>query len=620
MLTFAAHKRGRMNFDRNTIFGFVALGVLFLAFFLYTSKEQRDFQKQKAIADSTKAAHMPKTDPKVVRLDSLRADSVRKTQALGSLDSQAKGPEQLQVLENDVLRITFTSKGGQPRRVELKQFKSYDSSLVSLGAQNGDHLSYRIETGTDQVAEISDLNFTASAVKRNADGSQQLDYTLQTPAGPVVHRFTLKKDDYLVDFNLQVPAANTKNNQLTLNWQDAAVQQQQDLSYERQQSFISFREDGDYDDYNVFKSGPKAFSKPVNWVAVKQQFFASVLIARNNFASGNVSWTPPSSEVVPGDHKIVTATASMQLLTTNGSAPLALYYGPNDYKLMKHYDLGMEAMVNLGSGLFAFVKYLNRWVILPVFDLLRKITPNMGIVILLLTLFIRLLISPLTYKSYVSSAKMKALKPEIDKMKEKNKGDQQAQSMAQMQLFREAGVSPLGGCMPALIQMPIFIALYNFFNSNIAVRGHSFLWAEDLSRYDSILDFGFHIPLLGDHLSLFTITAVITSLAISLYSMSMTPTQDNPMMKYMPYIFPVVMLFFFNKLPSALTWYYTVSNIITLLLQFLISKYIIDHDKILVQITENRKKPKKTGGWAEKMQQMQEQQKRLQEEQRKKKN
>ncbi|RYE01735.1 MAG: membrane protein insertase YidC, partial [Sphingobacteriales bacterium] len=219
-----------------------------------------------------------------------------------------------------------------------------------------------------------------------------------------------------------------------------------------------------------------------------------------------------------------------------------------------------------------------------------------------------------TYKSYVSSAKMKALKPEIDKLKEKNPGDQQAQSMAQMALFREAGVSPLGGCLPALVQMPIFIALYNFFNSNIAVRGKSFLWAEDLSRYDSILNFGFNIPLLGDHLSLFTITAVLTSLAISLYSMSMTPTQDNPMMKYMPYIFPVVMLFFFNKLPAALTWYYTVSNVVTLLLQFIIQKYIIDHNKILLQIEENRRKPKKAGGgWAEKMAQMQEQQKRIQE-------
>jgi YidC/Oxa1 family membrane protein insertase len=298
--------------------------------------------------------------------------------------------------------------------------------------------------------------------------------------------------------------------------------------------------------------------------------------------------------------------------------PLALYYGPNDYKILKQYDNDMENMVNLGSGIFAFVKYVNRWLVIPVFDLFKKVTTNYGIVILLLTLVIRLLISPLTYSSYLSGAKMKVLRPEIEQLKAKYGTDQQAISMEQMKLFREAGVNPLGGgCIPALLQIPIFFALYSFFNSSVDLRGESFLWANDLSQYDSILDLGFRIPLYGDHVSLFTITATLTSFLISVYSMSMTPDQGNPVLKYMPYIFPIILLFVFNSLPAGLTWYYTVSNIITLVLQFIIQNYIINHDKILAKMEENRKKPKTKSKWQERMEQMQEQQKKMQEMQQK---
>jgi YidC/Oxa1 family membrane protein insertase len=208
---------------------------------------------------------------------------------------------------------------------------------------------------------------------------------------------------------------------------------------------------------------------------------------------------------------------------------------------------------------------------------------------------------------------MKVLRPEIDKLKAKYGNDQQQISMEQMKLFREAGVNPLGGCIPALLQVPIFFALYSFFNSNVALRGARFLWADDLSQYDSILNLPFNIPFYGDHVSLFTITAVITSFAISIYSMSMTPDQGNPVLKYMPYFFPIILLFIFNKLPSGLTWYYTVSNIITLVLQFVIQNYIINHDKILAKMEANRKKPKTKSKWAERMEQMQEQQKKMQE-------
>jgi len=269
----------------------------------------------------------------------------------------------------------------------------------------------------------------------------------------------------------------------------------------------------------------------------------------------------------------------------------------------------------LGQGFYTFVRPINKYIVMPVFNFFKKYIVSFGIVIALLTLFIRLLTSPLVYTSYLSGAKMKALRPEIEKLKEKHKGDQQAVSMDQMKLFREAGVNPLGGCIPALLQIPIFFALYSFFNSSLDLRGQSFLWADDLSAYDVIVNFGFNIPFLGSHLSLFTLTAVITSFLISIYNMNMTPDQSNPALKYMPYIFPFILLFIFNSLPSALTWYYTVSNIITLILQFIIQNYIIDHDKILAKLEANRKKPKTKSKWQERFEQLQEQQKQMQQQQ-----
>jgi YidC/Oxa1 family membrane protein insertase len=272
----------------------------------------------------------------------------------------------------------------------------------------------------------------------------------------------------------------------------------------------------------------------------------------------------------------------------------------------------------LGSGIFACVKDINRGFVMPVFNFLSSKIASFGLIIALLTIIIRLLISPLTYQSYLSGAKMKLLKPEIDLLKTKYGEDKQSFGMEQMKLFRSAGVNPLGGCIPALLQIPIFFALYAFFNSNITLRGKSFWWAKDLSSYDSIFNLPFSIPFYGNHISLFTITAVITSLLISLYGMSNMQDNSNPVMKYMPFIFPVILLGVFNKLPSSLTWYYTVSNAITLLIQFVIQKYIINHEKILAQLQENKKKPATQSKWQEKINAMQESNKKLQSMQQKK--
>jgi YidC/Oxa1 family membrane protein insertase len=353
------------------------------------------------------------------------------------------------------------------------------------------------------------------------------------------------------------------------------------------------------------------FTNPVSWLGVRQRFFFAALAAKNSFTSGQLSWTLPNDSL----GVVIRSTAALKMqLPASGAAKaeLNLYYGPSDYQVLKKMPYGFDRIVNLGQGVYAFVRPINKYIIVPIFDFMRNLSgANLGLAIALLTLFIRLVTSPLTYSSYLSGAKMKALRPEINKLKEKFGDDQQSISMEQMKLFREAGVNPLGGCIPALLQIPIFFALFSFFNSEIALRGASFLWAQDLSAYDAPLRFGFYIPLFGDHLSLFNLLATLTSLLISVYSMSMSPDQSNPVMKYMPYIFPFFMLFFFNNLPSALTWYYTVSNLITLAMQFVIQNYIIDHDKILAQIQENRKKPKSKSKWQQKLEELQEQQKKL---------
>ena len=609
-----------MNFDRNTVIGFVVLALLFMGYFYFNSQQQSAFLKDKQRQDSIAKLNQPKpvVNPTT---DTVSKDTTNRPQLGGEFQQYGGGSEQLQALENELVKVVFTNKGGQPKYVELKNYKTPDSTLVKLASTDFDQLNYSIIPSANTTAEITSFYFTGGEVIKSADGSSVINYHLPVPGKSIIHQFILKPGHYLIDFNIVVNGANQlfSNNTVNFRWQNKAMKLQKDLSYERTQSKISYFTDDAFDYSNAASSDREEFTKSVSWIGVKQQFFNSTLIAKNKFTSGLVEWIAPQSDE---KNTVVQATAHLKYSlppTPAVTIPLSLYYGPTDYKILKQYKNEMEEMVDLGSGIFAFVKYINRWIILPVFDFLSTLTSNYGIVILLLTLFIRLIISPLTYSSYLSGAKMKALRPEIEQLKVKYGTDQQQISMEQMKLFREAGVNPLGGCIPGLLQIPIFFALYSFFNANVALRGKSFLWADDLSQYDSILNFGFHIPLLGEHLSLFTLTATLTSFLISIYSMSLTPDQNNPVLKYMPYFFPIILLFVFNSLPSGLTWYYTVSNLITLLLQFVIQNYIINHDKILANIEANRKKPKTKSKWQERIEQMQEQQKQIQSTQRKNK-
>ena len=605
-----------MGMDKNTVIGFVLIGALLIAMFIINSRSNQAYTIEKKRIEDSIALTKPKTDPLAALKDSIITDSIlaAKQKLPAVFITDTTNTEHLDTLENAVLKIVFTNKGGQPKTVELKTFNKFDGKPIILENGKFNKLSYVINTGNNQIAQTSDISFVSSSKTVNADKSQSISFVLKDSTGKeITHQYTMQADSYLVDFNISMNGADKLVSQNTINllWQSEAPQIEKDIKYERQQSQICYLKEGNYDFEHLGSGDDKKFEKPVEWLAIKQQFFITALSAKNKFQSAVVKWVVPADSL----HIISQTAANCSIQLPGGeiaTVPLQLYYGPSDYNVLSKYNNKMENIVPYGSGVFAFVKYINRHFLLPVFDFLRKHIASMGMVILLLTLLIRLITSPILYKSYLSGAKMKALKPEIDRLKEKHGDDKQAFSMDQMKLWKSAGVSPLGGCLPALLQIPIFMSLYYFFQSNISLRGENFLWAKDLAAYDSIASLPFSIPFYGDHVSLFTITATLTSLIISVYSMSTMQDNTNPVMKYMPYIFPVLLLGVFNNLPSALTWYYTVSNTITLILQIVIQKYIINHEKILTQIEENRKKPVKQSKFQERMAAMQESNKKLQ--------
>jgi len=614
-----------MKFDRNTVIGFVILAALFFGYFYYTNKEQSAYRKDKlakqqveqARIDSINKANQPKQDS-LARIQ----DSILKVTNPVAKFVLGDSIEKTSVLENSLIKVTFTNKGGQLKQVELKKFKGQDSLPVKLAGSDFDNISYSINTGSASVqrsAETADLFFSMGQTVTNKDGSQTLSFQLNpndSSGRSITHEFTIRPDNYMVDFIVRMKNAAQllTNNTMNLTWKYAAAQQESDISYEKQNTQVGYIKDGSFDYHTIAKRNDKNFDEKTTWIGIRQRFFYGILVAKNDFSSGNMEWTIPADSA----RTVVRSTANMKLTVpaaAESAIPFSMYYGPSDYHILKKYDMRFEKLINLGQGMYSFVRPINKFLILPVFDFFNGLTKNPGIAIILLTLLIRLLISPLTYTSYLSGAKMKALRPEIAKLKDKFGEDKQAMSMEQMKLFREAGVNPLGGCIPALLQIPIFFALFSFFNAETALRGADFLWSHDLAAYDAPIKFGFNFPILGGHLSLFNVMACITSFMISWYSMSMTPDQSNPVLKYMPYIFPVFLLFFFNNLPSGLTWYYTVSNLVTLGLQFVIQNYIINHDKILEKIELNRKKPKTKSKWQERLEQMQEQQKKMKESQ-----
>lgn len=603
--------------DRNSVIGFVLLGALLIGYIFWNQQSTNTAKLEKARQDSIANLNKPKEEQAKL-VDTTGAnpvqDSARLVNEYGPFAAAANGTEQQQVLENKLVKITFSNKGGEPRTIQLLDFKTSDGKPLFLQQGSFNRSGLKIPLANNQTLNTSDAFFSQQELQKNADGSQTLSYRLGTSASQYLeYVYTLKPDSYLVDYTINLIGMQNvlpKGN-INFQWNSQADRQEHNMEQERLNNQIHYRfADKDHDYFTLTNRSQEKLSKPIQWISFKQQFFNITLLARKeNFASAEINTKVPESGNIVGQNMTTLA------IPYNGAAaysfPMEVYYGPNHYQTLKRMDVDLEKIIPLGTGIFAFVKYVNKWIIIPVFNFLGSLTSNYGLIILLLTIFIRLIIAPFTYQSYVSAAKMKVLKPELDELRAKHKDDQQAFGVEQMKLFRSAGVNPLGGCLPALMQLPILVAMYSFFPSSIELRQESFLWANDLSTYDSIWNFGVNIPFYGDHISLFTILMTITSLILAFYNRGMTD-QSNPVMKYMPYVFPVMLLGIFNKLAAALTYYYFLSNVISILLQWVIQTFVINHDKIHAKIQANKSKPAKTSKWAGKLEEMQKRQQEIQ--------
>ncbi len=593
--------------DRNQVIGFSLLALLLIGYISYNQYEQKTYEAKKR-TDSVAQARLhpvPKVDS-IITPAAVAGVMDSATEALKKLQPPAyNGTAQTVVLDNKKISVEFSTKGAFPVAAQLKDYKTYGKKPLYLFNGAGNSLSAILPFDNGKATET--LYFTPTA-KTEADGSKSIDFSGDLGGGKKVDIiYSLAADDYMMHCNIILTGIPTPS--VKLHWNTTALHTEKDMTNERMNTQVYYRfKDNDHDYYTVSTSEQKNHHSEAAtaWVGFRKQYFSSVLIADEGFSKMDVKSTAKAD-----DSNVVAMNAAefmLPLKTNNNqqSASLKWYIGPNDYNTLKSYKMDMEDMVPLGYGIMSFVKYINRYVLIPIFYFLSSFIGNYAIIIMLMTVFIRLVLSFFTYKSYLSSAKMRVLKPELDELRAKIGDDQQKMSVEQMKLYREAGVNPLGGCLPMLFQLPILLSMYYMFPSFIEFRQKSFLWADDLSTYDSIFNFHFTIPFYGDHVSLFTLLMTASSLFLAVYNRNMTPQDpNNPMMKYMPYVFPIILMGVFNKMAAALTFYYTFSNILSITQQFIIQKYFINEKAIHAKIQENRNKPASSSKWQQKLEEMQ---------------
>ncbi|HNB80825.1 MAG TPA: membrane protein insertase YidC [Chitinophagaceae bacterium] len=587
--------------DKNTIAGFGLLMLLLVGYIVYNDHSEKQYRAQ-LTKDSIAQAKLHPAPPKKVTVN----DTLPPASPVADTSARVQTPETLTVLENEQVAITFTNKGAYPRQVLLKKFKTQDGKplLLYANGKNSLDLAYTSKSGS-RVHSKSE-NFTLQTSPSN----------LRYSSPEVTIAYHLPENSYMLEMKIDAPNA-TPQGSMDMQWDAVSMMSEKDVESQKMYSQVCYQLDQEgYDYFTIKEKKSEAWKHPVQWLSFKQHYFNSTIIPADQLVQSAKVQVAPLADT---QSRALNNFSAMLTLNPRNTLSFQWFLGPNDYSLLKSYHKNLEEIIPLSYGIFGFVKYINTWLIIPIFNMLSRVFSSYGMVILLLTFIIRLLMSPFTYKSYVSSAKMKALKPDLDALREKYGDDKQTFGVEQMKLYRQAGVNPLGGCLPALLQLPVFFALLSFFPHAIELRQSSFLWAKDLSTYDSIVNLPFNIPFYGNHVSLFTLLFVITSLLLSLYSMNNMAGQDqnNPMMKYLPFIMPVMFLGIFNKLPAALTYYYFVSNVITLGLQFVIQNYIIDSKKIHEQIQAKKSEAPKENKFMARMMEMQKQQQEKMKQQRK---
>ena len=600
--------------NKNSIIGFVLIGVIMFGFTWYQNKQyqkQAEIQAQlDSIAMVEQMAAMALDSAKIA--EGVVAEGVKVLNMPAYKDSlltEARlATEGIYKLSNDKVEIEFTTRGAQIYSAKLNDYKTYDSTDLYLIKPNASQMGISVYAGEN----VNTKDFVFS-VAEHTDSS----IVMQLPfagGGYIQQKYTLADGSYMMQNELSfvgmenVIPRNVSN--VDIDWSVIIPRLEKGYKNEKQYSKLDYYFEGDKKSEEIArgKDGSKRIDAKIEWFAFQQQFFSAIMTADNGFASADFDVKyygedDPSRNLMACSAKL---RSDIQMGSAAVTLPFQIYLGPNDYRGLKSYDKKYEKIIPLGGWMVA---WFSRLVIIPCFDLLGKFIHNYGLVILLMTLLIKLLISPLTIKSYKSTAKMQVMKPEIDKINAKypDQKDAMKKQQATMELYQKAGISPMGGCLPMLLQMPILFAMFRFFPASIELRQQKFLWADDLSAYDSIVDFGFNVPLLGDHLSLF---ALLMALTMFFYSkMTSGQMSDDPNMAGMKFmsvwLMPIMMFFICNNLSAALSYYYLLSNIITMGMTWYIRKYVVTEDKVRAEMMLKAKQPKKKSKWQQRLEEAQ---------------
>ena len=600
--------------DRQSIIGLFLIGLILIGFSIWNAPSEEEIAamrrqqdsiaqveelalKQEALAGKQQPADAATPAPQLLP-DSLSTDSARSaflSDAYGLFASAAAGKEEFYTVENEVMKVEFTTKGGRIRAVELKKYKSWDGRPVRLFESDSTRFNLNFFSRNRSIS-TGDLQFKAIGSSAVVKAGDSLAFTMRLEAGSpdryIEYRYLLRHDDYRIGIDLnmvgvdEVIAANT--GYVELDWAQRLKQQEKDITVERTNATIYYRhadEDGEVDYLSETSDEKEEIKTRLKWVAMKQQFFTHALVAADKFDKPTRIETIAGVE---GDEFVEQMHATFTIPYNHRKAetfPMYFYIGPNHYQLLSKAGDQLEKQIPLGWGIFGWV---NRFIVIPIFNFLNSFDWSYGIIILILTIAIKLMLLPLTFKAYLSQAKMKVLRPEMEEIQTKFKEEPMKLQQEMFGLYRKAGVSPLGGCLPMLLQLPILIAMFRFFPQSIELRQESFLWAADLSTYDSILDLPFYIWGYGDHVSLFTLLMTISTLLITMVNSQ--STMSNPQMKWMMYLMPIVFLGVFNNYSAGLSYYYFLANVISIGQQYLFKAFVND-EEIHRKIQENKKRP-----------------------------
>jgi len=612
--------------DKNSIIGIIIIVGILVIYSIINKPSEEEKERRQRVYDSLNAVRQEQAEKELAlqrQQDSLKNmpidihdTTTRQShiQELGDFAGAAKGENEFYTIENELLKLAISTKGGRPYSVMLKNYKTSDQQPLILFS--GDSTIFGFNFGyQNRSISTNELFFIPSVSEKNlyaGSDSVSLSMRLNTESNKYIeYVYTVYKDKYMVGFRINLVGlediSTSFSESIDLIWEMYASQQEKGKKNENIYTTIYYKPFEDDVDYFKSRTGKEIQSEEiptkVEWIAFKNQFFSSVIVADKPFENATIEYLNLPEE----DKYLKKFMAEIGIPfshSPNETVDLKFYFGPNKYNLLKKYkEHELKDLVTVGKGI---IKWINQFVIISIFDWLSKYIGNYGIIILLLTIIIKIGLLPLTYRSYLSQAKMRVLKPQIDELNKKYpKGKEMEKQQATMALYKKAGASPFGGCLPQLLQFPILFAMFRFFPTSIELRQESFLWAKDLSTYDSILNLPFSLPLgFGDHVSLFTLLMTVsTIISMRVSSQTTASSQQMPGMKTMMYIMPVMFMFILNSFSAALTYYYFLANMITFGQNWLFKQFI-DEEELLRKMQARQAKPKKKSGWQERMEKM----------------